>query len=369
MPKKKIVDYQPSNKKVLDQLVLQETRAQKKPNTIKGIRKAFALFPGDRKDRVEDIPDDDWHAFLDGYNDSPNTHNAFLDVLNKTRVMLGLPRLVRKHKKQVPRADLNLKHVDATYEKLLGVITTDRDLVIVNVMRYGGLRASEVASLNVGSFDMHDDHVIIAFYREKTNIQARVPVVECAPVIAKYLLRRGGTPDDPAFVSTHENFRGERLSYIGIYGMIKRLCARAGVKFHPHLFRHYRATELAKNGYTKWDLDNMMGWSKTGTTANIYVNLSNDETINKLLTHGGVKVEGAEKDQARHCARCATIVPKENAFCPRCGLTTNPVDALKAVQKEQELQAQYKAIDMKTLLGKLEQLTQQVAELKQQKTE
>lgn len=331
------------NQKALQRFLVQETRDGRKEKTLTLDRTAIKLFTDDHPANIETVQDDQWHEFLDKHAlKSAWTHNSFLNVLNKFRVFLGMKRLDRKFRKPKPNPRINLQKTDDDYEKMYTSCTNDRDRVILAVFRYGGLRAGEMVGLTVGSFDVHDDYITISFYREKTNIQAEVVLVEPAPLIAKYL--RGKSTDEPAFRGRD----GLALKYVGFYRVIERLCKKTGVKFHPHLFRHYRATELAKENLTKWDLDNMFGWKTNGNTASTYVNLSNDETIKKVKMLGGVHVEETERVVIR-CKRCETILPKENDFCPRCGLSKNTGDALMAAQKQPGLADLLKSMDINDL--------------------
>jgi integrase len=313
------------NKQVVRDLIAKDTNSGFKPKTLALDRSALKAFVGNSTKKIEEITDNKWHEFLNSYADTPNTHNAFLNVLRKTRKMLGMPKLDHKSRRVKPNPKINLNVMDAEYEKLERACTSDRDRVLLAILRYGGLRANEITGLTVNSFDVHGDSITVRFYREKTNVQAEVELVEPAPLIEKFL--RGKEPKSALFFG-----RGGPITYMGIYHAIERLCDKAGVKFHPHLFRHYRATELGKNNFTKWDLDNMFGWSGSSNTASVYVNLSNDETRNKVKKLGGAKVDEDVRVVYR-CKRCETIVPKESDFCPRCGMSKSTGDALMAAKK------------------------------------
>jgi integrase len=347
----------------LERLRVDSRRAGCKESTIKREERLFTLLLDTSRKSIEKMSDEDWNVQLDRYLTKATTHNGMILVANKIRALAGKPKLPRKFLELKAKPKLDLRKADADYEKLANAIDNDRDRVIVSIMRYGGLRASEVASLRAQSFDAHDDHVTVRFYREKTNVQSEVELVEPAADIGRFLAHVGGKGDDPVFLSRV----GEPLTYWGLYKVVKRWCQVAGVKFHPHLFRHYRATELGKNNFTKWDLDNMFGWSNKGNTASIYVNLSNDETMQKIRALGGLAVQEATAPVAIRCKRCATIVPKESRWCPRCGLTTNPVDALASIQKQQAREDRIEKLSVEEIITHMHDLEMKIAELQKNK--
>ncbi|MGB8698580.1 MAG: tyrosine-type recombinase/integrase [Thermosynechococcaceae cyanobacterium] len=57
------------------------------------------------------------------------------------------------------------------------------------------------------------------------------------------------TPESPLFLSESNNSRGKRLSYWGMYKVVKDLADIAGVSdSHPHRGRHTVATEMVSRG-------------------------------------------------------------------------------------------------------------------------
>ena len=125
-----------------------------------------------------------------------------------------------------------------------------RDLAMVQLLSHN-LRAGEVASANVGSFDGR-----LVTLRETKNKQPRiVPLSEAGQqAIQSYLDWRRSqgealAPERPLILSHHQGWEGERLSYHGIYFAVERIGELAGLpELHPHQFRHTGATELLRMG-------------------------------------------------------------------------------------------------------------------------
>ncbi|BBD62904.1 phage integrase family protein (plasmid) [Nostoc sp. HK-01] len=129
--------------------------------------------------------------------------------------------------------------------ELLGE-TKPRDTALVHILCHG-LRAGEIVELNVGSFDGK----LLFLPDTKTNEPRLVPLKkESREVLTEYLRSRSEQGEElnsltPLMISHHASFKGERLSYHGIYFAVERIGELAGIEeLHPHSFRHTYATDL-----------------------------------------------------------------------------------------------------------------------------
>jgi integrase/recombinase XerD len=125
-----------------------------------------------------------------------------------------------------------------------------RDYAMVQLLSHN-LRAGEVASANVGSFDGR----LVTLTQTKNKQPRIVPLSEAGQqAIQTYLEWRRGqgepvTPESPLILSHHQGWEGDRLSYHGIYFAVERIGELAGLpELHPHQFRHTGATELLRMG-------------------------------------------------------------------------------------------------------------------------
>lgn len=128
--------------------------------------------------------------------------------------------------------------------------TEPRDRALLWVLLHG-LRAREVEALNLEDFDGQRVHVKEA----KDDSVGQVPLLpEAIESLEVYLnFRRCWgevvEPESPLFLSESNNSKGQRLSYWGIYKVVKDLAEIAGVKnSHPHRGRHTIATEMVSRG-------------------------------------------------------------------------------------------------------------------------
>ncbi len=125
-----------------------------------------------------------------------------------------------------------------------------RDYAMVHLLSHN-LRAGEVASANVGSFDGR----LVTLTQTKNKQPRIVPLSEAGQqAIGTYLEWRRSqgetlTPESPLILSHHQGWEGDRLSYHGIYFAVERIGELAGLPdLHPHQFRHTGATELLRMG-------------------------------------------------------------------------------------------------------------------------
>jgi integrase/recombinase XerD len=125
-----------------------------------------------------------------------------------------------------------------------------RDFAMVQLLSHN-LRAGEVASASVGSFDGR----LVTLTQTKNKQPRIVPLSDAGQqAIQNYLEWRRGqgetlTPESPLILSHHQGWEGDRLSYHGIYFAVERIGELAGLpELHPHQFRHTGAKELLRMG-------------------------------------------------------------------------------------------------------------------------
>jgi integrase/recombinase XerD len=125
-----------------------------------------------------------------------------------------------------------------------------RDLALVQLLSHN-LRAGEVVSANVGSFDGR----LVTITQTKNKKPRIVPLsAEGQQTVQDYLAARRERgeivlPESPLILSHHAGWVGDRLSYHGIYFAVERIGELAGLpELHPHQFRHTGATELLRMG-------------------------------------------------------------------------------------------------------------------------
>lgn len=152
-----------------------------------------------------------------------------------------------------PRRKTHLPRVPAwmTVERLLKQCTRGRDRAILALLAYGGLRRSEIVTLNIGDF-------VPGFglrrVSGKGGHETAVPLPEVArTIISTYLEqeRPDARPSEPLFVVRFKKRAGEwqvcRMHDHRVWKIVKDLGRRAGIpELHPHAFRHACGVELLR---------------------------------------------------------------------------------------------------------------------------
>ncbi|MEA2398624.1 MAG: integrase/recombinase XerD [Thermoleophilaceae bacterium] len=152
--------------------------------------------------------------------------------------------------------------------------TSLRDRALLELMYACGLRASEAVGVEVGDVDL-EDGVLRA--RGKGSKERVVPVGRMAVEATRHYLERGrpalvrGRPVTKLFV----NFRGEALTRQGLYKIVRRHAAAAGLgdRMSPHTLRHTFATHLLAGGCDLRSVQEMLGHADVATTQ-LYTHLT-----------------------------------------------------------------------------------------------
>jgi integrase/recombinase XerD len=151
-----------------------------------------------------------------------------------------------------------------------------RDRALLETMYACGLRASEVIGLELSDLDLAAG---VLRARGKGAKERIVPIGTKAVVAVRVYLDRGrprlvGLREEPmVFV----NLRGSALSRQGLYKIVQRHAASAGLaeRMSPHTLRHSFATHLLAGGCDLRSLQEMLGHADISTTQ-IYTHLSPD---------------------------------------------------------------------------------------------
>ena len=154
-----------------------------------------------------------------------------------------------------------------------------RDKALLELMYACGLRVSEVIELRLSNL-LFDQGVVRVF--GKGSKERIVPVGNSAVrAVEKYIktsreLLKKITSKDYVFL----NFRGGKLSRMGVFDIIRKYSVLAGIKksVHPHTLRHTFATHLLQGGADIRIIQEMLGHSDISTTQ-IYTHVSRDYLI------------------------------------------------------------------------------------------
>jgi integrase/recombinase XerC len=153
-----------------------------------------------------------------------------------------------------------------------------RNLAIFELMYSSGMRAAEVLSL-----DREDLHLegMWARVMGKGGKERIVPFGEKAKeALEAYLVLAGTIEKFNANKALFINFRGERLTYRGLLGIMKKHQIKAQLfkNLALHGIRHSFATHMLDNGADLRGIQELLGHSKLSTTQR-YIHVSMDKLM------------------------------------------------------------------------------------------
>jgi integrase/recombinase XerD len=165
-----------------------------------------------------------------------------------------------------------------------------RDYAIVPLLARLGLRAGEVASLELGDIDWKAGQLSV---RGKTGQRSELPLTaEVGKVIAAYL--RGGRPQSTSrrvFLRAKAPVGGFRGAS-GVGSIVRHRLQRAGIDaptFGAHQFRHGLASGLLRHGASLGEIGELLGHHNPETTE-IYIKVDLDALRTLALPWpGGVR--------------------------------------------------------------------------------
>ncbi len=226
-------------------------------------------------------------------------------------------------------------------EKLVNAAMNPRDKAFISTLYESGCRIGEMLSLKTRNIEF-DANGAVLIVKGKTG-QRRVRVIHSVPRLMTWLEHHPKNQDPEAFLWTSVGSKNncQRLMHQSVASMLKKIAKRAGLrkKCNPHLFRHSRATFLAKH-LTEAQMKEYFGWTQASDMAAVYVHLSGRDVDSALLKLAGKKVPEAEKEldrRAKPCFICRHENPPEAHRCSNCARPLDLKTALEDDMREKEL--------------------------------
>jgi len=198
---------------------------------------------------------------------------AFLRFLRREQLVAaqGEKVWVPRRRRRLPRF-LGREEVEDVLAAVTGAGPLAlRDRAILEVLYGSGLRVAELVGLDVGDIDQEEGMLLVTGKRRK---QRWVPLGRVGLEAVRRYLRHGrpallgGGPRLAGEPALFLNARGRRLSTRGVYRIVKKYLARAGVQRRagPHIFRHSFATHLLAGGADIRSVQEMLGHASAATT-------------------------------------------------------------------------------------------------------
>ncbi len=199
--------------------------------------------------------------------------------------------------------------------KMLESCTNLRDRAVLAVLYETGMRIHEACALKLRdvSTETHNngtEHKLVKLWVGKTKTQGQersnLLGVEASVIVLawvrKYPANIKGGAERPLFPSHSANNYGGHTKPDSWSVRVREIAKRAGLsdertdELHPHLWRHTRATNLARAGVPEATIKQLMGWTPTSTVLGQYAHMAAADGDNAILVMNGfdqkrVKVE------------------------------------------------------------------------------
>lgn len=159
------------------------------------------------------------------------------------------------------------------FERMCAVCRDDtkagkRDLAILHILRYAGLRRDELVGVNVADFDAEDKSLKV---QKGKGAQRRIVYLpnKAVEAVSDWLVVLNAKPTDPMFVGVKKNDQPSkgRISGEAIYTNINKRAAQAGLtEVHPHDFRRTYISDLFDKGVDVSTISKLAGHNEANHT-------------------------------------------------------------------------------------------------------
>jgi len=216
-------------------------------------------------------------------------YQSFLHHVNAGRPVVTRPLRLRQPRR-LPRT-LSAEEVGALVEACEHL----RDRFLLVLLAETGMRIGQALGLRHGDVISHRRELRIVAREDNAN-GARAKTLETTTIPVSPGLTRlysaymfdeyGDLDSDYVFVNLFAEPYGAPLRYQAVYQLVRRLRARTGVEFTPHMLRHTHATDLLRRGVGLDVVATLLTHRSSTTTSQTYVHLDVADLRSELVRSG-----------------------------------------------------------------------------------
>lgn len=231
-----------------------------------------------------------------------------------------------------------------------------RDKAFISTLFESTCRIGEIGNLALKDV-IFDEYGSVLMVNGKTG-QRRIRLISSTPYLKKWINEHplNDNSTNPLWTSTQSK---NQLTYAALRKILRTTGKKAGIKkpLNPHIFRHSKATQLAKH-LTEQQLKAYGGWKQSSKMVQVYVHLSGKDIDDKMLEINGIKQSSKEKKSImlpKTCSKCKSINEATAIYCKDC---SSPLTLEAALQTDFN-----KELTMKTMEEKMKLLEEKISQL------
>lgn len=267
---------------------------------------------------------------------SNNTMNDFKIALKRFyiwRFKVLDPDISDLLKKRESKANKRSEDIISQDEErsIIANAISPRDKFLIALAYDSGCRISELLTLRLRDVRI-DEYGLIIHVTGKTGERKVRCVGDSVALFTDWKARHPmrDNPDSWIFIKLDSGKYkgGDPMDYDTAQKVLENAVKRSGIKrrIHWHLFRHTRATLLARD-VKEAPLEMQMGWIHGSRQTQTYVHLSDKDVDNSILKAYGIEIKEGDHvkidDLPRVCERCGTVNTSDAKYCKRCALPLN----------------------------------------------
>jgi len=266
----------------------------------------------------------------------------FKNFVNWLNENYGLSIKTKDWKVQNPKNSMMPEYLitEEEFNKLINATDDIQDRLLIGLLYESGCRIGEILSLQIKnvSFNNYGARLTV---KGKTG-QRVVPIVWYANLLRQFIESHPfkDNPEAPLFYYKNRDGKVLAMPYSVFRMRLKRLCEKTGIRkrIHPHLFRHTRLTELAKE-LPEQILKQIAGWVPDSKMAQTYLHLSLKDVEESLLTkvYGIKTIENERKEKFIVCPKCGELNAPNLTICWRCKTDLKESKLVEKALSEEEI--------------------------------
>jgi integrase/recombinase XerD len=206
-----------------------------------------------------------------------------------------------------------------------------RDRALIEFLADTGARISLVCSLRVGDVDLAGDRATYTPNDEAIGLKGadrtQYPIIDSRASLRSYLASGHPRPKDDEVALFHllkgwADDRAGACDPAALRNHLTRIADRAGVDkpVNPHAFRHAAITRMAREGYTRDQIEHRVQWTVDSDMWSNYVHITGAQMNEDIFAEAGVIDTDDEPATRRaRCGTCDEPLAPQHRHCPNCG--------------------------------------------------